>query len=180
VNFVGLVEDDGWEDESWSAKRPWSELKQDFAGWSEEIQAILDVADRDECYRWALNIRQPAAGWRTERAVLLGDSAHATLPYMAQGAAMALEDAVVLSRALALPLPMAQRLDMYEEARFDRTARVVRESTANRTLFHLPSADELRAAFHGRNVSAERNTWLYAYDAPHVSFDEPVATLVGV
>jgi salicylate hydroxylase len=165
VNFVGLVEDETWEDESWAAKRPWADLKADFSGWSQEIQAILDVANRDECYRWALNIRQPMRGWSTRRAVLLGDSAHATLPYMAQGAAMALEDAIILARALEMPGSISDRFDVYEDARFERTSKVVLESTANRTLFHLPTADQLREGFRSRNVGAERNSWLYSYDA---------------
>lgn len=165
VNFVGLVEDETWEDESWAAKRPWTDLKADFSGWSPEIQAILDVANRDECYRWALNIRQPMRGWSTRRAVLLGDSAHATLPYMAQGAAMALEDAIILARALEMPGSLSDRFDVYEDARFERTSKVVLESTANRTLFHLPTADRLREGFRSRNVGAERNSWLYSYDA---------------
>ncbi|QWW72532.1 FAD-dependent monooxygenase [Rhizobium sp. WYJ-E13] len=165
INFVGLVEDDSWEDESWAAKRPWEDLKKDFSGWSDEIQAIIDVANRDECYRWALNIRQPVRGWCSQRAVLLGDSAHATLPYMAQGAAMALEDAIVLARALDAGGDIADRLHAFEADRFDRTSRVVLESTANRTMFHLPTAEQLREAFMGRNVGAERNAWLYSYDA---------------
>jgi salicylate hydroxylase len=177
INFVGLVEDEAWEDESWAAKRPWTDLKSDFAGWSDEIQSILDVANRDECYRWALNIRQPVQGWKTQRAVLLGDSAHATLPYMAQGAAMALEDAVVLARALKMPGSIADRLDVYERARFDRTSKVVLESTANRTLFHLPSADQLREAFRTRNVGAERNAWLFSYDATAIPLEPTAAEL---
>ncbi len=179
INFVGLVEDETWEDESWAAKRPWDDLKNDFHGWNDEIQAILEVANRDECYRWALNIRQPIEGWKTQRAVLLGDSAHATLPYMAQGAAMALEDAVVLARALELPRPLAERLDVYETARFDRTSKVVLESTANRTLFHLPSAEQLREAFRARNVGAERNAWLYSYDATTTPLEAVQTELAG-
>ena len=179
VNFVGLVEDEAWEDESWAAKRPWTDLKADFAGWSQEIQAILDVANRDECYRWALNIRQPMRGWSTRRAVLLGDSAHATLPYMAQGAAMALEDAIVLARALELPAKLSDRFDAYEEARFERTTKVVLESTANRTLFHLPTADQLRDGFRTRDVGTERNTWLYSYDATTAPLKSVSSTLLA-
>ncbi|HZD24700.1 MAG TPA: FAD-dependent monooxygenase, partial [Alphaproteobacteria bacterium] len=88
LNFVGAVELDEWIDESWTLKRPWEELKADFEGWHPHIQAIVDAVDRDECYRWALNVHPALDGWSTGRITLLGDAAHPTLPYLAQGAAM--------------------------------------------------------------------------------------------
>ena len=58
VNFVGLVAHEGWQEEGWTIKCPWDELKADFEGWHPTIQTILDAADKDECYRWALNNRK--------------------------------------------------------------------------------------------------------------------------
>jgi salicylate hydroxylase len=165
INMVGCVEYEASGEESWSRPRPWEELKADFAGWHDEVQAVIDAADRDQCYRWALNIREPVRNWGTRRAVLLGDSVHATLPYMAQGAAMALEDAIVLSRSLKDVPELSSAIRSYEEARFDRTAKVIRESTANRAIFHLPTMEQFRAAFAGRDLATERNAWLYSYDA---------------
>ena len=59
----------------------------------------------------------PIARWSGPRSTMLGDAVHATLPYMAQGAAMAIEDAAVLARALALDLPPARRRQVYEQHR---------------------------------------------------------------
>lgn len=179
VNFVGLVEDERWTESSWTAARPREDAKADFEGWHGEVQAIIDAADRDACYRWALNLRKPVGNWRTDRAVLLGDAAHATLPYMAQGAAMAIEDAAVLCRSLQRDVPLPTALEDYQQARLPRTTRVINESAGNRALFHLPTADALRAAFATRDVAAERNAWLFSYDATTVPLgkeSEPVQT----
>jgi salicylate hydroxylase len=88
---------------------------------------------------------------------------HATLPYLAQGAAMAIEDAAVLMRALDQAPDIADALDLYQRSRIERTARIVAESSANRRLFHQ-SADQVRAAFAKRDVGGERNRWLYSYN----------------
>jgi len=164
LNFVGLVAHDEWVEESWTIKAPWQDVKRDFEGWHADIQSIIDAADRDQCYRWALNNRKPISNWSTARATLLGDSAHPTLPYLAQGAVMAIEDSAVLARCLLAEENPSKALDLYQRSRVDRTARIVNESTANQTLFHLPSSEALKEAFAKRNIAAERAQWLYSYD----------------
>jgi len=164
LNFVGLVETDDVAEESWTLKRPWDQLKANYAGWHPIIQTIIDTADKDQCYRWSLFNRDPLMDWSTKRVTLLGDSCHATLPYLAQGAVMAIEDGAVLTRALAQCGDDAEALDLYQRNRIERTARIVRQSTANRTLFHLHSEAEIRAAFAKRDEGAERNKWLYSYN----------------
>ncbi|MBI5719565.1 MAG: FAD-dependent monooxygenase [Burkholderiales bacterium] len=163
LNFVGCVER-GWEEESWTARRPWHELDADYPGWHPMVRAVVEHADREECYRWALNNREPSLRWSSARVTLLGDAVHATLPYMAQGAAMAIEDAAVLARALALPGPLAERLRRYEAHRAPRAARVVRESTEMGELYHIVDADEMRKAFVARDIARSRNEWLYPYE----------------
>ena len=164
VNMVGCVEYETWDDESWTSRRPWTELKADFAGWHDNIQAIVDHADRDQCFRWAMNNRPPVDNWSTARVTLLGDAAHPSLPYMAQGGAMAIEDGAVIARALMQENNVPAALALYQRNRLDRTARIVNESSANRALFHLPSEAALRDAFAKRNMNAERNAWLFSYD----------------
>ena len=126
LNFVGCVARP-WEEESWTAVRPWSELDQDYARWHPMVRAVVEAADRDACYRWALNNRIPATVWSTRRVTMLGDAVHATLPYMAQGAAMAIEDAAVLTRALELDLPLERALQRHHQHRAPRTAGRQRE-----------------------------------------------------
>jgi salicylate hydroxylase len=164
LNFVGIVETDEISEESWTLKFPWAQLKADYAGWHATIQTVIDAADRDECYRWSLHNRRPLRNWSTRRATLLGDSAHATLPYLAQGAAMAIEDGAVLARALRQAPSVPEALDLYQRNRVERTARVVEQSTENRRLFHLPSQQAMREEFARRDEGADRNGWLYSYN----------------
>lgn len=163
INFVGCVARP-WEEESWTSARPWSELDSDYAGWHPMVRAVVEAADRDQCFRWALNSRVPATIWSTPRVTMLGDAVHSTLPYMAQGAAMAIEDAALLARALKLDLPLEQRLRVYEQHRAPRTRRVVEESTEMGQLYQIDNADAMRQAFHDRNIAKSRNEWLYPYD----------------
>lgn len=164
LNFVGIVETDEIQDESWTVKMSWEKLKADFQGWHPVIQMVIDSADKDQCFRWSLHNRLPIANWSTERATLLGDSAHATLPYLAQGAVMAVEDGAVLARALNMESGIAEALKLYQRNRIERTSRIVMQSTENRKLFHLRSEAEMRAAFARRDEGRERNKWLYSYN----------------
>ena len=166
LNFVGCVERawEGGDEESWTARRPWQELDADYQGWHPMVRAVVEQADRDACFRWALNNREPSERWSSPRVTLLGDAVHATLPYMAQGAAMAIEDAAVLACALELPLALAERLRRYETHRAPRAARVVRESTEMGELYHIVDAQQMREAFAARDIARSRNEWLYPYD----------------
>jgi salicylate hydroxylase len=164
MNFVGLVEHANTENESWTQKRPWADLKADFEGWHPKIQTIIDAIDRDGCYRYALNDRAPVDNWSAGRATLLGDAAHPTLPYLASGAAMAIEDGAVLARCLDAAASIRDALHMYQESRMERTARVVRESAGNRNLYRIEDEDEMRRAFQAMNMNKSRSEWLYSYD----------------
>ncbi|HYX66351.1 MAG TPA: FAD-dependent monooxygenase [Burkholderiales bacterium] len=163
LNFVGLVETQEVSEESWTARFPWEKLRADFAGWHPDIRTLVDLADRDECYRWSLFYRPPISNWSTHRATLLGDSVHATLPYLAQGAAMAIEDAAVLTRALEIA-EVPEALQIYQRNRVARTTRIVEGSSGNRTLFHMRDQQALRRAFAKRDEGAARNAWLYSYN----------------
>jgi len=164
LNFVGLVETEEISEESWTAKFPWERLKADFVGWHPDIQTVIDSVDRNACFRWSLYYRPPIMSWSTRRATLLGDAVHATLPYLAQGACMAIEDAAVLTRALQVTDDAAEALKLYERNRIQRTARIVKGSDANRTLFHMRDQQKLRQEFAARDEGADRNAWLYSYN----------------
>jgi salicylate hydroxylase len=164
LNFVGLVETDEVSEESWTAKFRWERLKADFAGWHDDIQTVIDAVDHDECFRWSLFYRPPIETWSTRRVTMLGDAVHATLPYLAQGAAMAIEDAAVLTRALQSGRPLPDALALYQRNRIGRTSRIVTGSTGNRTLFHMRDQKKLRRAFANRDEGGDRNAWLYSYN----------------
>ncbi|MDG1438854.1 MAG: FAD-dependent monooxygenase [Emcibacteraceae bacterium] len=164
LNFVACVENEKWQNESWTVKADWQELKDDFVGWNDEIQTIIDNIEKDQCYRWAMNNRKPVDNWRTDRAVIMGDAAHPTLPYMASGAVMAIEDAAVLMRSINANENIAEALDMFQRNRMERTARIVIESTEHGDLYHLSNKEEFEAGFGKKNIAKERAEWLYSYD----------------
>jgi len=164
LNFVGVVELDEWIQESWTQKRPWDELWDDYQGWNQNILTIIQKGDRDACYRWSLNVHPHLDSWASDRVALLGDAAHPTLPYLAQGAAMAVEDGAVLARAIARAGSIPDALRLYETHRIPRTRKIVDGSFANRNLFHLPDETSLRREFAKRNIDKERADWLYSYN----------------
>ncbi len=164
VNFGLVKKKPKTGEESWTTRRPWEELKADVEGWHPAVQAIVDAADKDACFLWALHIREPKSDWSTDRVTALGDSVHATLPYLAQGAAMAFEDAAVLTRALRQEASIAGALQCYQRNRYERTGRVVRESSENGRVFHQPSREALREVFANRNMGRERSNWLFSYN----------------
>jgi salicylate hydroxylase len=164
LNFVGCVETDEVSEESWTVKLPWERFKARYVGWHPALQTVIDAADKDQCYLWSLYNRPPIRDWSTKRVTLLGDAAHPTLPYLAQGAAMSIEDGAVLTRALAMTDSIAEALQIYQRNRIDRTARIVLQSSANRELFHLRSEAEIRARFATKDEGEDRNRWLYSYN----------------
>ena len=144
-------------------------MKADFEGWHPTIQTVIDAIDKDSCYRYALNNRPPVANWSTTKVTLLGDAAHPTLPYMASGAAMAIEDAAVLARCLEDGVDVSEALQRYQRNRLARTARIVNESTESRGLYRIEDEDEMRKAFREKDIGKSRTEWLYSYDPLHVA-----------
>lgn len=135
ANFVGIVEDDSWTSESWTEQGTKDEVLADFAGWHPVITNLIESADAH--YRWALFDRKPLSKWVDGRAVLLGDACHPTLPFQAQGAVMAIEDAFLLAKLCAdTPDDLPAALTTYFETRQPRTTQVQSASRSNAKLFH--------------------------------------------
>jgi len=172
LNFVTAIERDDWRIESWSAAGTHEECRRDFTGWNPDILAIIDRIDVP--YKWAMLSREPMQRWSVGRITLLGDACHPTLPFLAQGANMAIEDGMVLARCLAA-FPVEEALRRYDQARLDRTARIVRGSQENAGRYHNPElADPVTArAFMAREFApkamGDRYDWLYEYDALNVA-----------
>ena len=93
LNFVGLIERDDWRVESWTVAGTTEECLRDLAPWHEDIKTI--VRNIDTPFKWALLGRQPLDHFAEGRVCVMGDAAHPTLPFLAQGANMALEDGVI-------------------------------------------------------------------------------------
>jgi len=140
VNCVCVVEKTGWEIESWSERGELKELKAEFAGWHEDIQTLIDSMQPGSLYKWALFDRPPMAAWGRGQVSLLGDACHPTLPFMAQGAAMAIEDGAVLSgclRDVRAASEVAAALERYSALRRGRTAHIQRHSIRSGKLYHM-------------------------------------------
>ena len=166
ANFVGVVEHPDWHDDSWVSHAPWQELKNDFVGWHPSVQSIIDVMDKSECYRWGLFNHAPFKNWCSGRVALLGDAAHSTLPFMASGAAMAIEDARILQRAVESESSMPQALQCYQRNRMPRTAKIQKDSAQAGALYHFESSLMRKAAFTALKViSAKKEAFLPSYNA---------------
>ena len=170
LNFVGALERTDWQIESWSARGTTEELAADYRGWHEDIQTL--IRNIPVPHKWALMVRPPMPRWTVGRVTLLGDACHSMVPFLAQGAVMAMEDGLILARALTeLDGDVASRLARYEEARRERTRRAVEGSADNIARFHHRAlADPIGARQYverewaGHNV-ASRYEWLFRYDA---------------
>lgn len=166
ANFVGVVEHEHWHEDSWVSQAPWSELKQDFSGWHDSVQSIINVMDKDQCYRWGLFNHAPFNNWSSQRVTLLGDAAHSTLPFMASGAAMAIEDARILQRSLDQEVSVEQGLQCYQRNRKTRTARIQKDSSQAGSLYHFESSLMRKAAFTALKViSSKKESFLPSYNA---------------
>lgn len=170
ANFVGVVERDDWTIESWNERGTKAEALADFDGWHPTITRILNGAE--ELYRWALFDRAPLAKWADGRVALMGDAAHPMLPFMAQGAAMAVEDAWTLAQQLALTENAPRALQNYQSLRLARASRVQALSRANAKTFHKRTRlNQLgtygRMWLAGKLVPTAihaRQDWLYGHD----------------
>jgi salicylate hydroxylase len=122
VNWIAHFEAD-WREESWTVESDWREAAAAYAGWHPTLAQLFARTER--CYKWALHDREPLPRWSVGRATLLGDAAHPMLPYLAQGAAQAIEDGYVLADMLDRARDDAPAaLAAYQAARLPRTARI--------------------------------------------------------
>lgn len=158
VYFTTSVPED-WQVESWSAKGDLGELRAAFEGFHPTVGAVLAACP--QVSKWAIYERDPLPSWTRGRVVLLGDACHPMTPYMAQGAATSMEDAVVLARCIegAAPDDVPSAFARYEKARKPRTSRMQLESRTNTWLHHRTDV-----------------RWVYAYDA----CAEPLPAMSGV
>src|SRR5262249_17721497 len=137
INVVAIVDEEFCPGEAdfWSSPGEPGFLDARFAGWDEAARELLRVAP--DWRKWPLFESRPITRWAAGRVALMGDAAHPMLPFLAQGAAQAIEDAAMLGRVLAGGRNIEASLCAYQEARCPRAARVQRESRRQAAIYHL-------------------------------------------
>ena len=143
--------------ESWSTTGDVNELRAAYDGFHPDVRAVVEGCP--SCHKWAILEREPLPSWSRGRVVLLGDACHPMTPYMAQGAATAMEDAAVLTRCLADVEgdDHGAAFTRYEGHRKPRTARIQAISSANTWM----------------KGGSDDTSWLYGYDAWTANLESP-------
>jgi salicylate hydroxylase len=166
VNVVAIVPAGAWRTESWMADGEISDLLAEFAGWDDRLRQLIVSASSTK--RWAMYDRDPLERWTSGRISLLGDAAHAMLPFFAQGAAQAIEDAFVLASCLrnADHGSVRYALQRYEEIRRPRTSEVQVMSRGREVRNHLPDGPEQqqRDTQFANGDPLRQSAWLYGYN----------------
>ncbi|HEY8290128.1 MAG TPA: FAD-dependent monooxygenase, partial [Acetobacteraceae bacterium] len=148
VYFVTSVPESAWTEESWSLKASTAELRAAFVGFHPSVTAVLEVCP--QVNKWAIFERDPLPSWTQGNVVLIGDACHPMTPYMAQGAATSMEDAVVLARCLegVGRTGVHDAFEMFEQSRKERTSKIQLVSHQNVWLHRSGNTD-----------------WVFGYDA---------------
>jgi salicylate hydroxylase len=188
VNIVAVNESPAWVEESWNAKSTQQELLGGFEGWHPNLVELFKRTDPEAIFKWGLFDRDPMKTWSKGNATLLGDAAHPMLPFLSQGAAMAIEDGYVLAQSLAFhgSHQLQSALRAYELERLPRTSRVQLEARERGRTYHLPSAwSQLKRdmAYRWRqllnpNAVGIQANWVYEYDARDCEKRFPLAAKI--
>ncbi|MBO0833414.1 MAG: FAD-dependent monooxygenase [Actinobacteria bacterium] len=166
VNIVAFSPALAGDVESWSAAGRVEDFAAEFGGWDQRVGELIGAATR--VGRWSVLDRAPLGRWVNGRIALLGDAAHPMLPFYAQGAGQAIEDAAVLAACLASGSDdVAKALTRYERVRLPRASRVQEASRGRTAHHHLPDGPEQRArdAAFAAEDPLSHNDWIYSYDA---------------
>lgn len=176
INWVAIGAGDDAARESWSQTASKADVQKSFEGWYGHAKGLVDLTD--EFFVTALYDREPLPSWIDGRIALMGDAAHAMLPYHAQGAVQSIEDAWVLARCLqqgqeSKPADPAAALLKYESLRKDRAQRLQLHSRNAERWYHLEDPDKIahrnaRLAAHAQNNPGgltPQQVWLFTYDA---------------
>ncbi len=157
INCIALARTDRWREEGWSHRCTRGELLELYADFHPEVIGLIENAPEEDIFKWALYDRDPLPTWTHGRATLLGDAAHPMLPYLAQGATAAIEDALTLARALETYPDYTEAFRRYEGIRLPRTTEQMLASRAQGAALNQPDP----YAYTERREDPNR---LFAYD----------------
>ncbi len=162
LNLVFFARQTGWAEEGWAIPGQLGELEAHFGDWAHEVRTMMAAIDEGQLFKWGVFARHPLKTWSHGGCItLLGDAAHAMTPFMGQGAASAIEDAMILGRCLDASDSPPEALSRYERARLERCALMQDESNLNADRMQ---GDEAHL-FGLTEVRNEESLGLFAYDA---------------
>ncbi len=164
INLVVIISDE-WEGEEWSYPGDKQVILDKSSKWPNEIKELLQIPNR--WFKWPLYSTDSSGIWVDGRMAVLGDAAHAMLPFLAQGGAMAIEDAWVLAKNLATNDDVPAALLAYEEERRTRVDKVIAAALENGRIYHLSGlvarARDLRLRMLSSNRLLNRYDWLFGW-----------------
>ncbi|MBA6326383.1 FAD-dependent monooxygenase [Colwellia sp. MB02u-6] len=140
INFIAVQERKSWQKESWNEPGDINELRETFSDWHPEVSQLLSATE--QCFLWALFDRKPLELWSDRKVTLLGDACHPMLPFLAQGAAMAIEDSYALAYCLSRDANIENALQSYQNIRLPRTRNIQLNARKNAALYHMSSPME--------------------------------------
>jgi salicylate hydroxylase len=167
MNFVAFAQDNNWSEEGWSVPADPEDIRAAFGDWNDEAAALTSaMCNIGGAFKWGLFGRPQLSTWRQGRVMLVGDAAHPLLPFLGQGAAMAIEDGVVLARAFELSKDIDTALGNYERARYERATTIVRRADRQGLRIH-----EFLAAGSTSTEVPRDDFYEFGFDAAAVTFD---------
>lgn len=159
VNVAALAQTDRWQGEGWNTPATIAEFAEEYAGFHPDVQALIRLSPPTTLIKWALFERDPLTTWHRGRMTLLGDAAHPILPFLGLGAALAIEDGVVIGRAFAHASSPEEALRIFEASRFDRVDEVRRASILQGRIIQSTDPDR-----EDITTAPSQNRALYDYD----------------
>jgi salicylate hydroxylase len=159
LNVIGIVQSDVWPEEGWNTPATVAEFADAFEGFHESVLGLIGCAPTGQLIKWGLFVRPPIATWRAGRVVLMGDAAHPILPFLGLGGALAIEDGIVLARALTEVEGFEPAFAAFERARLDRVETIRIQSIRQGEI--IQASDPDRA---GVSSSPSQNTTLFDYN----------------
>ncbi len=163
VNFVGIARTDAWKEEGWSIPATVDEMLSVYSDFNEHARAIIKSTPPGQLFKWALFDRNPLPQWTKGRVTLLGDAAHAMLPFLGMGAAMGFEDGAIIGRCFEASSTIDEALARYEKARKERTTMVLLNSRKQGSVYQSDNPASMRG-----QTSGELRLGLFDYNVKTV------------
>ena len=159
VNVIGIARSDRWRGEGWNTPATIDDFLLEYDGFHEDVTGLIKLSPPETLIKWGLFVRPPIAQWSVGRVVLLGDAAHPILPFLGLGAALAIEDGIVLSRALAEASTVEGAFAAFQQARVARVETVRTETIRQGEIIQASDPDAVAVT-----RSPSQNTDLFDYD----------------